>query len=103
MNDDTKLNEVLLKREIPQASTNLASRIAMATKSKERGSLVNQILKEMSLMFLFPRPAYVAALCLVFGLVLGLQLQLQLETGDADIFITQDLLSFADIDEGDWL
>ena len=101
MNDDAKLNEVLLKREIPQASTNLASRIAMAAKSKERGSLVNQILKEMSLMFLFPRPAYVAALCLVFGLVLGLQLQL--ETGDKDVFITQDLLSFADIDEGDWL
>ena len=101
MNDDTKLNEILLKREIPQAGTNLASRIVTAAKSKERGSLVHQILREMSFMFLFPRPAYVAALCLVFGLVLGLQMQM--ETSDTDVFMTQDWLSFAEIDEGDWL
>lgn len=101
MNDDTKLNEILLKREIPQASTNLAARISAAATSKERGSLINQILREMSFMFLFPKPAYVVAICLIFGLALGLQGQL--ETADVDAFMTQDLLSFADIDEGDWL
>lgn len=99
MNDDTRLNEILSKRDMPPPATNLASRIAEAAKIRKPGqSLPDIIMQEIAAMIVIPRPAYAIAACLIFGLIIGSQI-------GTDISLSaQDLFSFADItQEGDWL
>lgn len=98
MNDDTNLNKILLKRDIPAPSSSLASRITTAaTTTNQKAPLLDIIIKEVMGMIVIPRPAYALAACLVFGLIIGSQI------GVDTSVTTQDWFSFADIEEGDWL
>jgi hypothetical protein len=95
MNDSQDLDQILQRRFIPSPASNLASRIIEAArepKKKRRFYLVQEIFQMMEI----PRPAYALAVCLVIGLVLGIQIDNAVNISE------QDLLSFVEIDD-DWL
>ncbi len=100
MNMDNKLDDLLIKRVIPDPSSNLANRInAMAEEAliKKRNNVNNLSLSELVLrMFIIPKPAYVTAFCLAFGLTLGLY-------GVSSDITTQDWFSFLSVQQEEWL
>lgn len=98
MNDDTDLNTMLNKRSVPPPSSNLASRIMEAARAEHKTPLIQSILRDIADMLILPKPAYALAACLVIGLVLGMQIEFENAATT-----TQDLFSFVEIEEGDWL
>ena len=97
MNDDTDFNKLLHDRTTPAPAANLATRISAAAAMRQNTPLIDIIIQEITAMIILPRPAYVLAFSLILGLLLGLQIEGDLGT------VGQDWLSFADIEEGDWL
>lgn len=91
------MDEILKERATPQAPSNLAYRIAEAAQEKDRTSGWWKKLEcELSSWIFIPRPAYVMALFLLFGMILGFELG-----GTLDIK-NYDMASFMDVDIGDW-
>lgn len=97
MNDDTKLNEILGKRVMTPPSTNLAARIIAAAEMRKNTPLIYIIIEEIAAMLVIPKPAYAVGACLVFGVMIGM------EYGVDTTMINQDLFSFIEVEEGDWL
>lgn len=97
MNDDRELDRILSKREMVSPASNLSSRIVAAAKSRQNISIWDRFVNEIMEMLLIPRPAYVLAAFLVIGLFIGLGVE-----SDSAASV-QDWLSFAEIDEGEWL
>lgn len=96
MNDDTDLNNILHKNEVPPPSTNLAARIIEAATVQKETPFIHVAVQEIMNMIILPRPAYALATCLIFGLAIGFQI-------DTEAVSVLDLFSFTEIEEGDWL
>jgi hypothetical protein len=75
MNDphDEKLESMLRSRRIESASPDLAERIILQARQRPQNKTVSpwQWLRELCVEFHLPKPAYVVATALVFGLVIG--------------------------------
>ena len=71
-NSDEKLNDMLLKLEVPAPSPNLNSRI-FAEIDRVPGDDSVPFLQQVLNSFIIPKPTYALAFSLTFGLVLGWQ------------------------------
>ena len=96
MNDDERLNEYLRRRDMPAPSSNLAYRITQAAQPKTKMSMPTSWIDELFSAFLFPKPAYATAFCLIVGLGIGLY-------AGVDEVQAQDWFSFLETQEGEWL
>lgn len=97
---DKNLDKILSNRDVPPVSSNLAARIIAAAAVQRNVPFYQIIIQEVLSMIVLPRPAYALAVCLFFGLIIGLQIQMGGETVETT---SQDLFSFLEIQEGDWL
>lgn len=71
-NSDEKLNDMLLKLEVPAPSQNMNSRILAEIDIAPTLDSV-PFLQQVLSSFIIPKPTYVLAFSLIFGLVLGFQ------------------------------
>lgn len=71
-NSDEKLNDMLLKLEVPAPSPNMNSRILAEIDIAPTLDSV-PFLQQVLSSFIIPKPTYVLAFSLIFGLVLGFQ------------------------------
>ena len=93
-NKNKKLNDILRRREVPPPSSNLAYRITQAARSKTFTPV--SWVDELFSVFLFPKPAYATAFCLLVGLAIGLYVG----SNDAQ---AQDWFSFLETQEDEWI
>jgi hypothetical protein len=91
------LENILSRRAVEPPATNLSSRIVEATKPREAGSFSGGIWNDIMTMFVLPKPAYVLSACLIIGLFIG-----ALPEQD-HVTATQDLFSFIEVQEDNWL
>ena len=97
MIDDKRLESILMKRDIPAPSTNLAHRItAAAMPSKEKKFDKFSITEQLLRLLVIPKPAYATSLLLVLGIAIGFY------TNDTES-LNQDWFSFLETQEEDWL
>jgi len=94
------IDQLLSKRGVPPVSSNLASRIIAAAEIQRDVPFYQIVIQEILSMIILPRPAYALAIFLFFGLIIGLQIQI---SGDTAEMSSQELFSFLEIQEGDWL
>lgn len=97
---DEKLEAMLKSRRLEAASADLADRIILRAQSIPQNQTITlaQWVKQVFAEFHLPRPAYVLACTLVFGLVAGLYLPL--DTPPADDADPVHVQSFLYADEG---
>lgn len=94
---DKQLDDLLTTRKVEAPSTNLAYRITALAKEKGAMAVSKMPFHEQLLkMFVVPKPAYMTASCLLFGLAVGLYSNGLDNTA-------QDWFLFLEIDEGEWL
>jgi len=94
MNEEKDLDIILLQREVPAPSTNLAYRISQAAREKTTDK--THWYDELWRLFIIPKPAYVTAFCLLIGLYIGVFSGVE-ETS------TQEWFSFLEEQEEGWL
>lgn len=70
---DEKLDQMLRSRRMEAASTDLAQRIILQARQLPQSRMPSpwQWLRELCAEFHLPKPAYVLATALIFGLVIG--------------------------------
>ena len=95
IDEDNKLDEMLLRRDVPALSTNLSYRIRQAAKDKAAVS-THSLVDDLWRLFIIPKPAYVTAFCLFFGLVMGMYTGVEEST-------TSEWFLFLETQEEDWL
>lgn len=97
MDRDYELNRILRARDIPTPSSNLAYRICQLAKENisAEGYQLSFMAQALT-MFVIPKPAYVTAICLLFGLAVGFY-------SDGSDTSMQEWLLFLETEEGDWL
>ena len=93
------IDKMLLKREMPKASDDLAARIIAAAAVQKDVPFYQIVIQEILAMMILPRPAYALAVFLFIGLIVGLQVQMDTDTAT----ISQELFSFLEVQEEDWL
>jgi len=93
-----ELDNILNRRAVPKARTDLAERIIHAAVSQiqERPRL-NTFWNELLGMFAVPHPSVAVAAGVVLGIVVGMQ------AGDGLFVLQQDWSSFLYVNEGGWL
>ena len=73
---DERLEAMLRSRRIESANPDLAQRIILQARQRPQNKTVSpwQWLRELCVEFHLPKPAYVVATALVFGLMIGLSM-----------------------------
>ena len=103
MDPELRLNELMQARGVPEMRSNLAERIIeAAAREKSKGRSAPQAWWiAFNEAFLLPQPAYVMAVLLVLGIVMGLGFDLSTtvegETVSSFIYTAET------VTEGDWL
>jgi len=89
-----KLDEMLKSRRIEPAGTELAERIILKAESLPQNHTIppSEWIRRLFAEFHLPRPAYVVAGALIFGILVGLYNPLDTATDDSDPVYLQSFL-----------
>lgn len=94
---DKDLDNILMNRQCPEPSLNLSHRIMASAKKATSGAWDSLTLTQtMVRLFIIPKPAYVTACLLCIGVLLGVSMQ------GSDVS-NQDLFTFLDVEQEEWL
>lgn len=95
--DNFELEGMLARRALPRPPADLAERIIFAAVSTIQGKPSLSLWQELTGMIALPHPSVMAAACILFGLLVGVQASEGLSS------LQQDWSSFLYVNEGGWL
>jgi hypothetical protein len=91
--NDEKLDEMLKSRRLEPAGPDLAPRIILKAQQTPQNQIsLTEWMKRLFAEFHLPRPAYVIACALIFGILVGLYNPLDTATDESDPIYLQSFL-----------